>query len=220
MSIILRMNPTEVPTWITAALWCARFILLVLAGLSIWSVATMIKCQRLLKVASGGEDSEVAYARIEKLIAEHKLSAISSSATASSLSEENLYQALTVEITKFTEPFQIEKVTRSLLTRRKVVIERELTVLATLGANAPFVGLFGTVLGVIQAFGSLGVSQSNAASVMAAISEALVATAVGLFVAIPAVVAFNFLSRKLRVLITNCEALRDLYIAHLDRKPR
>jgi biopolymer transport protein ExbB len=102
---------------------------------------------------------------------------------------------------------------KSVLTLKRTEIESGLTVLATLGANAPFIGLFGTVLGIIQAFGALGSSQSTGTSVMTGISEALIATAVGLFVAIPAVIAFNFFSRSLRVLISNCEALRDVYIA-------
>ena len=72
----------------------------------------------------------------------------------------------------------------------------------TLGNNAPFVGLFGTVLGIIKAFHDLGATGAKGAAiqqtVMAGISEALVATAVGLAVAIPAVVAFNVFNRWLK----------------------
>jgi len=76
-------------------------------------------------------------------------------------------------------------------------LERNLAYLATLGSNAPFVGLFGTVLGIIKAFHDLAANQAGDPSVvMSGISEALVATAVGLMVAIPAVVAFNFFSRR------------------------
>ena len=71
-------------------------------------------------------------------------------------------------------------------------LEKNLAVLGTLGNNAPFIGLFGTVLGIIKAFNDLALAQSGGPSVvMRGISEALVATAVGLFVAIPAVVFFN-----------------------------
>src|SRR4029078_2163661 len=80
--------------------------------------------------------------------------------------------------------------------------ERGLSVLGTLGNNAPFVGLFGTVLGVIRAFHDLGTSAVKGAAVqqtvMTGISEALVATAAGLAVAIPAVVAFNGFTRSLQ----------------------
>ena len=78
----------------------------------------------------------------------------------------------------------------------KVRLERNLAFLGTLGANAPFIGLFGTVLGIIKAFKDLAESGlkpggETSTEVMAGISEALVATAIGLLVAIPAVVAYN-----------------------------
>ena len=74
-------------------------------------------------------------------------------------------------------------------------LERRLAFLGTLGNNAPFIGLFGTVLGVVHAFAALGgASGPGADEVMSAIAGALVATAVGLFVAIPAVAAYNLSS--------------------------
>lgn len=74
--------------------------------------------------------------------------------------------------------------------------ERGLAFLGTLGSNAPFVGLFGTVLGIIRAFHDLAANSAQGAqAVMAGIAEALVATAVGLLVAIPAVAAYNAFSR-------------------------
>jgi biopolymer transport protein ExbB len=80
--------------------------------------------------------------------------------------------------------------------------DRNLIVLGTLGNNVPFVGLFGTVLGVINAFQHLAVNSAQAEKeTLAAIAEALVATALGLLVAIPAVIAFNFFNRKVRVIM-------------------
>ena len=73
----------------------------------------------------------------------------------------------------------------------RMYLEKRLSFLGTLGANAPFIGLFGTVLGIIHAFKDLSVSGEGGQSVMAGISEALVATAVGLFVAIPAAIFFK-----------------------------
>src|SRR5262245_18657939 len=75
--------------------------------------------------------------------------------------------------------------------RKRKELERGMTFLGTLGNNAPFVGLFGTVIGVIQAFHQLGEGQNKAAmgNVMSGIAEALIATGVGLLVALPAVVA-------------------------------
>lgn len=80
--------------------------------------------------------------------------------------------------------------------------DRNLMILGTFGNNVPFVGLFGTVLGVISAFQNLTQKTSEAeAQTLAAIAEALVATAVGLLVAIPAVVAFNTFTRKMKVVM-------------------
>jgi biopolymer transport protein ExbB len=80
--------------------------------------------------------------------------------------------------------------------------DRNLIVLGTLGNNVPFVGLFGTVLGVINAFEHLAVKSADAEKLtLSTIAEALAATAIGLLVAIPAVIAFNFFSRKVRVIM-------------------
>jgi len=80
--------------------------------------------------------------------------------------------------------------------------DRNLMVLGTLGNNVPFIGLFGTVLGVINAFQQLTVKTAEAeAQTLGAIAEALVATAVGLLVAVPAVIAFNFFTRKLKIVM-------------------
>jgi biopolymer transport protein ExbB/TolQ len=78
-------------------------------------------------------------------------------------------------------------------------LERGMALLGTLGNNAPFIGLFGTVLGVIEAFHQLGDGANKAAmgNVMSGIAEALVATGVGLFVAIPAVVAYNMVQKRI-----------------------
>ncbi len=75
-------------------------------------------------------------------------------------------------------------------------LERFLGVLGTIGSTTPFIGLFGTVLGIIRAFGDMAASQSaGPAAVADGIAEALVATATGLFVAIPAVMAYNYFVR-------------------------
>ncbi len=84
----------------------------------------------------------------------------------------------------------------------KLLLEKRLGILATFGNNAPFIGLFGTVLGVLKAFHDLGVSNEFGIKVvMEGISEALVATALGLFVAIPCVVAYNYFVRKIKTIL-------------------
>lgn len=75
-------------------------------------------------------------------------------------------------------------------------MKENLGVLATIGATAPFVGLFGTVLGIIHAFEGMAKSGGGIASVSAGIAEALITTAIGLFVAIPAVWAYNYFQNR------------------------
>ena len=83
--------------------------------------------------------------------------------------------------------------------KRRRELESGMTLLGTLGNNAPFVGLLGTVIGVIVAFADLagGSNKVQMDKVMGGIAEALIATGVGLFVAIPAVVAYNFYQKKI-----------------------
>jgi biopolymer transport protein ExbB/TolQ len=95
-------------------------------------------------------------------------------------------------------------------------LERGLVFLGNVGANAPFVGLFGTVLGVIRAFSDLSLdAKGGAAAVMAGISEALVATAVGLFVAIPAVLAFNYLQRQVKSVVVHAGSIKERVLVRL-----
>lgn len=98
-------------------------------------------------------------------------------------------------------------------------LERGLNLLGTLGNNAPFVGLLGTVIGVIGAFHALGASEGGAGgnmdSVMGAIAEALVATGVGLFVALPAVVAFNKVQAGIGDIEARVQSVSRLLTAHL-----
>ncbi|MEZ4224437.1 MAG: MotA/TolQ/ExbB proton channel family protein [Polyangiaceae bacterium] len=95
-------------------------------------------------------------------------------------------------------------------------LEQRLSVLGTLGNNAPFIGLLGTVIGVVRAFRALeGGAGQVSAGLMSEIGEALVATAVGLLVALPAVVAFNALTRIIRARVGRGEALSRLVLAHL-----
>lgn len=93
-------------------------------------------------------------------------------------------------------PASVAQLVASTIRRERPAYERGLGFLGTLGSNAPFLGLFGTVVGIIKAFADLGVGAAKgagAAAVMAGLSEALVATAVGLLVAILALAAYNYL---------------------------
>ena len=125
-----------------------------------------------------------------------------------------------------------EKAMRSRLALDRDLLERRLSFLGTLGNNAPFIGLFGTVIGVIHAFEELGhgaaghgeaagsAGQVASAAVMSAIAEALVATAVGIAVALPAVAAYNFLQRQVSALLSSSEVLSNLVLAYLHGRAR
>ena len=112
----------------------------------------------------------------------------------------------------------VEKAIASTIDRRRLEYEQWLFVLGTLGNNAPFIGLFGTVLGIIRAFADLAAhpaAAAGASTVMAGISEALVATAVGLFVAIPAVLSFNVFQRLLKRVVGRSHSLGNAIAAGL-----
>jgi biopolymer transport protein ExbB/TolQ len=114
----------------------------------------------------------------------------------------------------------VGEIVASTIRRERPAYERGLGFLGTVGSNAPFVGLFGTVVGIIKAFADLGVGAAKGAgaqAVMSGLSEALVATAVGIFVAIPAVAAFNAYNRRLRGIVGEAEAIAHALSAHLRR---
>ncbi len=119
-------------------------------------------------------------------------------------------------------PDSVEDLVAGAITAERSRYEKRLTVLATIGSNAPFIGLFGTVLGIIRAFHDLSVDSSDAsAAVMAGVSEALVATAVGLVVAIPAVVAYNTFKAQVKGAVSDTQLLSRTMLAFLkgDRRP-
>ena len=101
----------------------------------------------------------------------------------------------------------------STILEQRLRLERGLDFFATTGSNAPFIGLFGTVLGIVRAFRDLSIAETTGPQiVMAGISEALVATAVGLGVAIPALVLFNVFRGQVRTIMRNSEVLAKLVL--------
>lgn len=114
-------------------------------------------------------------------------------------------------------PEVLAEVAQDPVMRTKIAWERNLAVLATIGSNAPFIGLFGTVLGIIKAFHDLSQQAATGTqTVTSGISEALVATAVGLLVAIPAVIAFNIFQRRVKSALAEAEALKSFLIGKLS----
>jgi biopolymer transport protein ExbB len=181
-------------------------ILLSLAGLSIWSIAIIIDRKNVFK-----KENRINYKELQNLIEQKNWD------KARIWCAENpgfVSGSLAAALLSAT-PASIDRSVASFAKLDRMRLEQGFAVLATLGANAPFIGLFGTVLGIIRSFAYLG-SQSGSGAVMSGVSQALYATAIGLFVAVPAVVSYNIFSKKMRDLLFHTESLRDLYVSKLQ----
>jgi biopolymer transport protein ExbB/biopolymer transport protein TolQ len=202
------------------ALLGASWVLYLLIGLSVVSLAAV--AERLLffrRNARGGghlRDALVpALQRNDSAAAERALEA-NPSVEARVLKAALAWRAGGPDAVRDAIDSELEKARPSLL--------RGTNLLGTIGSNAPFIGLFGTVIGVIEAFhhlGSSGQAAGDAAmgNVMSGIAEALVATGVGLFVAIPAVVSYNVLQERIDQIENNTIALGKLVTAWLHTYP-
>lgn len=182
-----------------------KLILFVLVGLSIWSIAIIIDRRRLFNREFKNELFETLQIKLAKLGTKAQLS--------SEITEDLfLNRVISKSLAQSSDSATFEKAISGVVKTEKMKFEKGLSILATLGANAPFIGLFGTVLGIIRAFAYLG-TQSGSSAVMSGVSQALYATAMGLLVAIPAVVANNYFAHNLRLAVQKSEALRDELVA-------
>lgn len=112
----------------------------------------------------------------------------------------------------------VQRAMRVAVNREEERLEQHLPFLATVGSTSPYVGLFGTVWGIMNSFRSLAnMSQATLASVAPGISEALIATAIGLFAAIPAVIGYNRFSARVELLMKRYEAFSDELVGILER---
>lgn len=199
--------------WLEVFLWISRLTLVLLVGLSIWSVALILEKRKLLRRLETADPSPPAR---EAILRQDWAALREWSEKHTGLRSGAIRSALA--LAPSAESASVERGVESYLADQRIELNRGMTVLASLGANAPFIGLFGTVLGIIQAFGALsGDVSGNTQTIMITIAEALIATAVGLFVAIPAVLAYNGFNRRLQTLFTECESLRDLYLSRRAR---
>ena len=113
----------------------------------------------------------------------------------------------------------LEEVFNTYALTERPELEKFLGFLATVGANAVYVGLFGTVLGIMKAFNDLATApDAGQQTVMAGISMALVATAAGLFVAIPAVISYNFFTKQVRGVMHSLDSVKELCLAYAKKK--
>ena len=112
----------------------------------------------------------------------------------------------------------VQRAIRVALSREEQSLETHLPFLATVGSTSPYVGLFGTVWGIMNSFRSLAqMSQATLAAVAPGIAEALIATAMGLFAAIPAVIAYNRYSARVEVLMSRYQNFAEEFISILHR---
>jgi len=113
----------------------------------------------------------------------------------------------------------VQRAMRVALSREISFLETHLSFLATVGSTSPYIGLFGTVWGIMNSFRSLGmVQQATIAHVAPGIAEALIATAMGLFAAIPAVIAYNRYSTEVERLVTRYEVFMEEFSSILQRQ--
>jgi biopolymer transport protein ExbB/biopolymer transport protein TolQ len=197
------------------ALLGASWVLYVLIGLSVLSVAAVL--ERLLffrRNARGGENL-----RDLLLPALRKNDPVAIRAVLEGNNSVEGRVLLAAFEWRAGGPEAVRDALESELDRERPALGRGTNLLGTIGSNAPFVGLFGTVIGVIEAFHHLGAAGGSGdaamGNVMSGIAEALVATGVGLFVAIPAVVAYNVIQQRIENIEGNALALGKLLTAWL-----
>jgi biopolymer transport protein ExbB/TolQ len=195
----------------------AEWVLWFLFALSIISLA--IIAERVFFLARRRADAAALRRRIDPMLALHaRDEAVRFLRESDSMEGNVLAQALSAAE---RGPDAVEELVRAAVSEERQRYERALPLLAIVGSNAPFIGLFGTVLGIIRAFRDLaGATGGTSEAVMSGVSEALVATAVGLLVAIPAVSAFNLIKALVKVRAERADQLVRTLLAELKSEPR
>jgi len=185
--------------------WLAKAVVLVLFIMSAWSIGVMI--DRALAYNAARKQSRAFAPAVAGALREGKLD--EAVKIADRFNKSHLAKVVVAGLQEFkahqvnTEiPGEEVEASRRALERAEAIVHAELkrgvSSLATIGSTAPFVGLFGTVVGIMHAFQSISTSKSTGIGAVAGgISEALITTAVGLFVAIPAVWAFNYFTNRI-----------------------
>jgi biopolymer transport protein ExbB/biopolymer transport protein TolQ len=187
------------------ALLGSSWVMYLLLALSVFSIATMI--ERYVFFRRRSDDVDELGDKLIDLLARSDRAGAAALLKASRAIEARVLESGLRYFDSGAE--SVADAIDSRMIRERREIERGSTLLGTLGNNAPFIGLFGTVVGVIIAFHQLGTSQSAASmsNVMGGIAEALVATGVGLFVAIPAVVAYNVIQKTITSIEDNVASI-------------
>ena len=187
----------------------SRWVLWLLLTLSVLAVAVML--ERLWFFAQERADAAKLKAALAALHASGPAAALALLADARSMQAEVVRVALSHAAAGAAS---VEEHIAATVESERLRFERGLAFLGTLGSNAPFIGLFGTVLGIIRAFHDLSANSAQGAqAVMAGIAEALVATGVGLLVALPAVASYNAFSRHVETISAGAQGLGHSVLA-------
>ena len=218
----------EMPIWslIANATWVVKIVMLVLLGLSVVSWYMIVQRQKVLyrarKSLMAFEERFWSGIDLSRLFVQ-----INSEPNPAS-GYENIFRAGFKEFARLrkgtgTDPDSViqgsERAMRVALLREQEKLETHLSFLATVGSTSPYIGLFGTVWGIMHSFIALAnQQQATLAAVAPGIAEALIATAIGLFAAIPAVVAYNRFAAASDRLLHNYETFSDEFSSILHRK--
>jgi len=179
----------------------AVLLLLLAASLYSWTVI-LGKLSAFKKATQESKKFVRAFRKATQL---KEIAALAKDCAASPLAQvfEDVYETYKRQTGGFGPPKNVTALERTALTASSEAVtslERRMTWLATIASTSPFVGLFGTVMGVVDAFHGLGTAGSGTLRAVApGMAEALITTAAGLFVAVPAVVAYNQLSARIRI---------------------
>ncbi|MFH1130690.1 MAG: MotA/TolQ/ExbB proton channel family protein [Pseudomonadota bacterium] len=207
------MSFSLIDVWYEAGL-IGKSVFVVLILMSVYSLGLVV--ERLLRYSTARRQSLAYVKKLRELLAKRELS--QAIETAKEHAQSPVAQVISAGVESYVAGVneiqkgklgvdQIEALDRSLermRDRQVSCLKRGLSGLATIGSTAPFVGLFGTVVGIIKAFTSMSVTGSGGlGAVSGDIAEALVATGLGLFVAIPAVALFNYLSNRVEELLVD-----------------
>ena len=190
----------------------SEWVLYLLLGLSLISIAVMV--ERWFFYRSHRIDADGLRGKLSSLLAAGDFHGAVKLLQGYDTLETNIVLA---GLTAYERgPESVEDLIAGALGKERGRYEKRLNFLATLASNAPYVGLFGTVLGIVRSFRDLAANMADASSaVMAGIAESLIATAVGLLVAIPAVVAFNVFKARVKESVTDGQMLSRILLSQL-----
>ena len=205
-------NSTLIQTILGLPIFQTEWVLYLLLGLSVISIGVML--ERWLFYWRRSIDIDVIREALSKTLDRGDFQAAATELQKHDSLETNV---VLVGLKAYAKgPESVEDLIAGSLAREKARYEGRLGFLATLASNAPYIGLFGTVLGIIRSFKDLASNMAEASSaVMAGIAEALIATAAGLLVAIPAVLAYNVFRSRVKKAVTNCQMLARILLAQL-----